>query len=96
MMFALTRKTYLSLVKTAEKCEIPVRKPIYLSDKPVKRYAGNLPMAFLEQNLFRYQRKSFEEEQQAIAIWEADSLVSEVQRVCLEMKQLVRREGYYP
>lgn len=92
-LFALTRKTYLSLVKTAEKCEIPVRKPIYLSDKPVKRYAGNLPMAFLEQNLFRYQRKSFEEEQQAIAIWEADSLVSEVQRVCLEMKQLVRREG---
>ena len=92
-LFALTKKTYLSLIKTAKKCEIPVREPIYLSDKPVKRYAENPPMAFLEQHLFRYHRNVYEGEQPSIAIWEADNLVSEIQRVCFEMKQLIRKEG---
>ena len=92
-LFALTKKTYQSLVKTAQKCDISVRKPIYLTEKPVKRHNENPPMAFLEKNLFRYHRKIFEGEQHAIAVWEADTLVSEVQRMCLEMKQLVRQNG---
>lgn len=92
-LFALTKKTYQSLVKTAKKCEVSVREPIYLSGKPVKRYAKNPPMAFLEQNLFRYHREAYEGQQQAISIWEADNLVSEVQRVCLEMKKMVRTDG---
>lgn len=92
-LFALTHKTYLSLTKVAKKCNIPLRVPIYLSEKPVKRYADNPAMAFLECNLFRYHRNVYEGEQQAIEIWEADNLVSEVQRMCLEMKKLVREEG---
>ncbi len=92
-LFALSRKTYLSLIKTAEKCQVPVHRTMYLSEKPVKRYAQNPPMAFLESYLFRYQRKVFEQPQDAISIWEADNLVSEIQRVCLEMKRLVRENG---
>ena len=92
-LFALTRKTYLTLAKLADECRIPVCKSVYLSEKPVKRYADNPAMAFLESNLFRYNRNVYEKEQQAISVWEADSLVGEVQRVCLEMKNLVREDG---
>ncbi len=92
-LFALTRKTYLSLAKLAESNRVPIRKSIYLNGNPVKRYENNPALAFLESQLFRYNRRVFEEEQQAIAIWEADSLVSEVQRMCLEMKKLIREDG---
>lgn len=92
-LFHLTRKTYLSLAKMAEGSRIPLRDSIYLKGNPVKRYEANQPLAFLESQLFRYNRKAFEKKQQAISIWEADNLVSEVQRMCLEMKRIVREEG---
>lgn len=92
-LFALTRKTYLTLTKLAEGNHIPVQKSVYLSGNPVRRYENNPALAFLESRLFRYDRKVFEEPQRAVMIWEADSLVSEVQRMCLEMKKLVREEG---
>ena len=92
-LFALSRKTYMSLAGQAQKYDIPLRRSVYLSEKPVKRYENNPAMAFLESNLFRYRRQVFSEEQEAIVIREADSLVSEVQSMCLEMKQLVRKQG---
>lgn len=92
-LFALTRKTYLSLVRQAEKNKIAVRSPIYLSGKPVPRYAENPAMAFLESNIFRYKRQTYDGKQQAIVIREADSLVDEVQNMCFEMKKLVREQG---
>lgn len=92
-LFALSRKTYRSLVQIAEKNGIVVRRPMYLTEKPVKRHAHNPAMAFLEGHLFRYDRHAFYEEQQAISIWEADSLVCEVQKMCLEMKRLIRKDG---
>ena len=92
-LFHLTRKTYLSLAKMAENSRIPMRDSIYLKGNPVKRYEENQPLAFLESQLFRYNRKAFEKDQKAISILEADNLVSEVQRMCLEMKRIVREEG---
>lgn len=93
-LFALSRKTYRRLVQIAESNGTAIRRPMYLTEKPVKRYEDNPAMAFLESNLFRYNRNVFDEEQSAINIWEADNLVSEVQKMCLEMKRLIREEGY--
>lgn len=92
-LFHLTRKTYLTLVKMAEDHRIGLRDSFYLKGSPVHRYRENPPMAFLESELFRYNRNVFDREQHAISIWEADNLVSEVQRMCLEMKRIVREEG---
>lgn len=92
-LFALTRKTYLTLVKLAEKNRVPIQSSVYLNGHPVKRHEANPPMAFLESNLFRYQNRVYGQEQDNISIWEADTLVSEVQRMCLEIKRIVREEG---
>ena len=92
-LFALSEKTYRTLVRMAKEHEIAVRDNIYITERPVKRYEGNPPMAFLEANLFRHNRSVYEEEQNAISVWEADNPVSEVQRVCVEIKRLIREEG---
>ncbi|MBE5882474.1 MAG: helicase-exonuclease AddAB subunit AddB [Lachnospiraceae bacterium] len=93
-LFALSGKTYRTLSGLAQEHGVAVRNPIYLTEKPVKRYENNPAMAFLEANLFRYKNKIYEDEQQAIFIREADGLVSEIQSVCLEIKNLICREEY--
>lgn len=94
-LFALSEKTYRRLTALAKENDIPVHKPVFVDGKPVRRYTGNAAMAFLEANLFRYGQETFEGEQQAISVWEADGLVAELQRLCLEINRLVREEGLY-
>nr|MBQ8252569.1 exodeoxyribonuclease V subunit gamma [Lachnospiraceae bacterium] len=92
-LFALSEKTYRTLARLAETCDIAVRENIYMKEKPVRRYADNPPMAFLEANLFRHNRNTFDGTQQAISVWEADNPICEVQKVCVEIKRLIREEG---
>ncbi len=92
-LFALSKKTYVTLSGLAEKHDIAVREPMYLTQKPVKRYENNEALAFLEANLFRYGNRVFDRPQQSLMLWEADNLVCELQRVCVEMKHLIREEG---
>lgn len=93
-LFALSRKTYRMLSLMAKENGVVVRNPVYLTEKPVKRYEKNPAMAFLEANLFRYKNRTFAERQQAICVREADGLVSEMQSVCAEIKRLIREEDY--
>ncbi len=91
-LFALSRKTYDTLVRFAQKYGIAVRSNMFLSDKPVKRYEKNQAMAFLEANLFRYHNTVFEKEQEAVHVVEAETPLEELQSVCFTIKELIRTQ----
>ncbi len=92
-LFALSAKTYRSLVRMAQEHTIDVRKNMYITEKPVKRYKDNPALAFLEANLFRNKRNVYKGSSDAIFVCEADHPVTEVQNVCAQIKRLVREEG---
>lgn len=93
-LFALSAATYQKLVRIAKEHNYPVDEPLFLNEKPVKRYEKNPELAFLEANLFRYQNHIYDKETKNIFLTEAKSLVSEIQCVCLKIKQLIRENGY--
>lgn len=92
-LFALSKKTYDSLSRLAEKGNITLRKNIFLSEKPVKRYTENSALAFLEAELFRYHQTTYRGTQDSLHVWETGTPLGELQKVCVEIKKLIREEG---
>lgn len=93
-LFGLSAGTYHKLSGLARKEDITVRQNIYLTKKPVNRYLHNPELAFLEAHLFRYDKAFYPKKTQMIRIEEAETLVSEVQQMCIHIKRLVRKQGY--
>ena len=58
------------------------------------RFADNPALHFLEQNLFRYGKKSYPGGQEAISLGEADSPAEELARAAETILRLIREEGY--
>lgn len=98
-LFYLSKKTVKDLCRLSEKAQIKKADDIYMQNTPLPRFAGNQPMAHLEQNLFRYPVRAFEggDEnllQENISIREALNPAMEVRQVCIQIKNLVLQEGY--
>ena len=51
-------------------------------------------MAFLEKNVFRYRRKKYPKQQDAVQIYEAQNPASEMEMTAGEIRRLVRTKGY--
>lgn len=94
-LFALSQRTYSKLCAMADKEHIEVTDSVFLSQKPVARYAQQPELAFLEANLFRYSGRTFAQQPEKIRVYEADTLVGEVQQICLAIKELIRGSGCY-
>ena len=58
------------------------------------RFKDNPPMAFLEKNVFRYRRKKYPKQQDAVQIYEAQNPASEMEMTAGEIRRLVRTKGY--
>lgn len=93
-LFALGKQMTDSLVKAAKEAGAQIEKPIELYDRPVRRFADNPAMAFLESELFRYSKKQYREEQNAITLHEARNPKGEAKFVAESIRRLVREEGY--
>ena len=52
-LFALSKKTILSLMKMAEELHVQVMEPVVMTDSAHKRFKLAPALAFMEQNLFR-------------------------------------------
>lgn len=93
-LFAFSKKMMRSLCRLAEAAGVSIRESIVLNQKPVPRFAHNPSMAHLEQELFRYRNHPYEEEQDAIHLFEASTPSEEVRQTCLEIRRLIRENGY--
>ncbi|MBO6015274.1 MAG: PD-(D/E)XK nuclease family protein [Lachnospiraceae bacterium] len=93
-LFYLTKKTIASLTRLAEEVDVVRGEDMILRETVVKRYANNAPLAHLEQNVFRFAQRPYEEKTSAIQVFSAKNLKEEAQRVCLSIRRLLREEGY--
>lgn len=93
-LFHLSQKTTVSLCKLAEQAGTGREEDVYLKGTPVIRHRDNPFFAYLEQNLFRYGRGAYEEEEESCQIFKLDSPQREVSFVCRRIKELVRTKGF--
>lgn len=92
-MFALSKEMTASLVKTAREAGVQTDDPVYLYEKPVRRFRDNPGMAFLESELFRYSGKTFDGSQDAVTLHEAGSPRGEAEYVAESIRRLVREKN---
>lgn len=93
-MFALSKQMATGLARVAQEAHATIDSPITLYRRPVYRFRENAPLAFLEENLFRYSKRMYESEQSAIQIYTASNPKTEAQFVAEEIRRLVRMKGY--
>ncbi len=93
-LFHLSKKTINTLSKLAEEENIIRGKDVVIRDFPVRRYADNASMAYLEHGLFRFEKNSYTDEVTNISIYEAYDPQEEVRFVCRKIHELIRNKGY--
>ena len=108
-LFALSKQMVTSLVGIARDTKTEVEDPVYLYQKPPKRFEHNAELAFLESELFRYSGKQYRQKDEpgkdgpegkqngyagAISLHEARNPRAEAQYVAEGIRYLVREKGY--
>lgn len=93
-LFHLSKKTIADLSKLAAEAGVAREKDIIIKDRPVYRLKDNLGLAHLEQELFRYHGAQFAGEPDSIFLSEMSTPREEVRQIALQMKELIRKQGY--
>lgn len=93
-LFYLTKKTIASLTKLAGEVRTARREDTIIKEPVVRRYKDNEALAHLESHLFRYTNNAFLKETESIRLFAAKNPKQEAQKVCLEIRRLLREEGY--
>ena len=93
-LFAISKQMVSSLVRIAKEEDVAIEQSVYLYEQPVKRFAGNPAMAFLEQELFRNSGKIYEETQNVISIHETKNPKEEAEFIAGEVRRLIREKGF--
>lgn len=92
-LFAISKQMVTSLVELASENRIEMSEPIYLYENPPYRFRENPAMAFLESELFRYERHQYEEEQSSISLHVTRNPKEEANFVAAQIHHLVRTES---
>ena len=96
-LFYLSKKTVTDLCKLAEEAGVGRKEDVFLRTEPVARFAGNMQLAHLEKQLFRYPLRVYRkkaDEADAVCITEAYNPAQEAREVCRRIKELVLSEDY--
>lgn len=94
-LFYMSKVMVQNLCNMAKEQGIPRKEDILFQDVRVKRYEKNPPMAFLEQNFFRYNKKVYEKTQDAISIHAALNPSEELEFCAREIRRLTQKGYYY-
>lgn len=92
-LFALSKQMVTSLVEVAKNVGEKVEDSQYIYDKPVYRFQNNEPLAFLESNIFRYEKNVYEKEQKAIQMFVARNPREEAFLAAGKIRALVRTQN---
>lgn len=93
-LFALSKQMVKGLIKVNTEAKSVLEDPVYLYEKPVRRFRDQKALGFLESELFRYSKKQYQEEQDAIVIHCCVHPKSEVEFAARQIRNLVRTQGY--
>ena len=67
---------------------------IFITEQPVKRLSDNPPLAFLEENLFRFDSNRYTQEQDSVQIYESSTISEEIRQTMIKIKDLIREKKY--
>lgn len=94
-IFALSKQMVTSLVKIASDVKTEIADPVFLYDKPPKRFENNGELAFLESELFRYSGRRYDKDEiKTVSLHETRNPMAEAGYVAGEIRRLVREKGY--
>lgn len=93
-LFYLSQKTVSVMEKLAKEAGVARKKDVWLKSECLPRFSKSRELAHLEKNLFRQRKSIFSGENESVFICEAANPREEVQRVCVQIKDLIRKEGY--
>lgn len=93
-LFAMSKHTVSTLVKTAKEEKIPVEEPIYLKAQPYPRFQDASTLSFLEQSLFRYRGGTCEGKEEEICLFQAKDPKAEAKYTAAMVRKLIREKGY--
>lgn len=94
-LFRLSKKTIEKLETLAKEAGAGIEAPVILEPKHLPAYAGNSVLEFLENNLFRYESRVFEKEQQSISLHQLSNPYGEIAFVAEKIQFLVKEKGYH-
>ncbi len=96
-VFSLSNETITKLSSLARHIPIPIEKPIITGkgkEKVPYRVAGSKQLSFLEENIFSYTKKKWEEEVTDISLCVCKKESDEAALVARKIWWLVEKEGY--
>ncbi|MGN1167427.1 MAG: PD-(D/E)XK nuclease family protein [Lachnospiraceae bacterium] len=93
-LFALSKQMVTSLTEIAKETGTVLEDAEYLYENIPYRFKENPALSFLEHNIFRYEKESYESEQDSICIHVAKNPKEEAFAVVGEIRALVRKSGY--
>lgn len=89
-LFYMSRKMIRGLSGLTKELE----DPIYVKPGKDSRFAKAPALQFLEQNIFRYKKSSYEKAQEEICLFSAGSPLMEMRETARQIAVLVRQRGY--
>lgn len=90
-IFYTNKETIEKILKIAKENNIKIEKPIYLED--VKRFK-NKSLKHLEENIYAFPYKKYQEEELAIQLFLANNQYSEIEEIAKKINSLVREQDY--
>lgn len=93
-LFALSKQMVTSLTEIAKETGTVLEDAEYLYENVPYRFRENSALSFLEHNLFRYEKETYDQEQDAVCIHVAKNPKEEAFSVAGEIRALVRKGGY--
>lgn len=89
-LFYMSRK----MIHTLSALTKDIEEPMVVTPGENSRFADSPALYFLEKNLFRYRNTCYEEEQQEIQIFSAQTPEKEMEEAARRIMRLVREKGY--
>ena len=89
-LFYMSHKMIRSLSEFTKDME----EPVWVKPGRESRFADAPALNFLEQNLFRYHRKTYEEEQDEVQIFQAGNPEREMEETARRISRLIREKEY--
>ena len=93
-LFAMSKKTVETLMKTAVELHIPVEEPAVLEDGKKLRYKNAPSLYFMEQNLFRPYYRRWKEKEDELMIACLKNPREELEFAARKITELVREKQY--
>ena len=93
-LFALSKHMVTSMIQLAKENQIEIEEPMELFDKIPYRFRDNPALAFLERNLFRYRKETYEGEQDAVKIHVTREPGEEALAAAQQVRAYMRENGY--